>query len=128
MTQLQDLFSTLVGLAAMVSSLLLNPVSLVALLALYQWRRTGQAPDPLSPGQKRWRQAALVVLVLMVAGFGLCGGAGTLMGLYSVFTASASGEARAYGWMFVIVGGAGVAVAGTLGWLIRRYRRDDWQA
>ena len=77
---------------------------------------------PLSPSDRLWRKASLVVMVLLVAGFGLCGGFGTVAGLMSLF-GSASSEARSYGVMFLVPGLVGLVIALIGLWLLRKYRR-----
>lgn len=69
-----------------------------------------------SPGQRFARGLWIALLVLFTAGFGLCGGFGVVAGLASV---AESGESRAYGLMFLVAGGIGVAIALLTGWALR---------
>jgi ABC-type transport system involved in cytochrome c biogenesis permease subunit len=109
---------------SLLSNLLL-PLGLLA-FAIHTLRRTRDASQPLSPADRRWRMAAVGLLSLVVAGFGLCGGGGTVMGLMSVLGANgSSGEARSYGLMFLVTGLIGLAIAGACFWVLRRYRREE---
>ena len=102
-------------------SLLFNPLVIVLLLVgavIYMQR----ARPGGTAGQRFLRGLWLTLLVLCTAGFGLCGGFGVVAGLISL---GDSGEARAYGAIFGIVGGIGVAIALLTGWLLRRALRAD---
>lgn len=104
-------------------SLLFNPLVIVLLLVgaviyMQRARRGG------STGQRFVRGLWLTLLVLSTAGFGLCGGFGVLAGLFSLGDGA---EGRAYGAMFAIVGGIGVAIAMVTGWLLRQALRADRQ-
>lgn len=94
---------------------------LPVLLALWYLRR--QRHRPQGGPASALRGLALVVLVLFVAGFGVCGAWGTITGLVSLFTGS--GEARAYAPAFLLVGGVGLAIAGGLVWLFRWVTRPE---
>ena len=105
--------------------LALNVLPLAVLvLAVRKLRRTQDPDVPLSLRDKRWRQAALALMWLLVAGFGLCGGFGTFAGLSS-FAGSSSSESRAYGQLFLAFGLCGVVIALACAWVIRRYRRRE---
>jgi heme/copper-type cytochrome/quinol oxidase subunit 2 len=110
------------GLFTTVMVLLLNPVTLIAVFAWAVWRlrSTASAPEPLSEGQRRGRMLALAALVLLVGGFGLCGGAGTVAGVMGL---SAGGEGAGYAMLFLLPGLAGLAVALLCVAMLRRYRR-----
>jgi len=102
-------------------SLLFNPLVIVLLLVgavIYMQR----ARPGGHTGQRFVRGLWLTLLVLSTAGFGLCGGFGVVAGLMSL---GDSGEARAYGAMFAIIGGIGVAIAMVTGWLLRQTLRAD---
>jgi len=115
----------MIDLLSFVVVVLFNPLTLLAVFAWAVWMLRGTAglPGPLSDGQRRGRVLALVALVVLVAGFGLCGGAGTVMGLVGLRETSA--EARAYAPLFLVPGLLGLAVASLCLWLMRRYRRQD---
>jgi hypothetical protein len=113
----------MIDLLSFVMVLLFNPLTLLAAFGWAVWmlRGTAALPGPLSERQRRGRTLALAALVVLVAGFGLCGGAGTVMGLSTLLGNSA--EARAYGQLFLVPGVLGLAVAALCLWLMRRYRR-----
>jgi len=100
---------------------LVPPLALLV-LAVRTLKRTRDPAVPLSPADLGWRNASLALLVLSVAGFGLCGGFGTFAGLSS-FMGSASSEARAYGTLFLVPGVVGLLIALIGVWLLRKYRR-----
>jgi fluoride ion exporter CrcB/FEX len=100
------------------------PALLLLFLAVRALQRTRDPAVPMSPADRRWRQAALALMWLLVAGFGFCGGFGTFAGLSSFFGASST-EARAYAQMFLVLGVCGLLVAGAGLWVIRRYRRTE---
>lgn len=102
---------------------LLNPLVILLLVigAVVYLRRA--RPGERS-GQRFLRGLWLSLLVLSTAGFGLCGGFGVVAGLLSL---GDSAEGRAYGAMFAIVGGIGVAIAMVTGWLLRGALRADRQ-
>ena len=102
------------------------PVALLA-FAVYTVRRTRDGTQPLSPADQRWRMLSVGLLGLTVAGFGLCGGGGTVMGLMSVLGDRSGSEARGYGMMFLVMGLIGLAVAGACYGVLRKYRREDAQ-
>ncbi|HSI48265.1 MAG TPA: hypothetical protein VLA61_08355 [Ideonella sp.] len=113
----------MMSLFASLMILLFNPLTLIAVFGWAVWmlRGTAALPGPLSEGQRRGRVLALAALVVLVAGFGLCGGAGTVMGLAGL--RETSSEARAYSTLFLVPGLLGLAVALLCLWLMRRYRR-----
>ena len=115
----------MMSLFASLMILLFNPLTLLAVFAWAVWmlRGTAALPGALSERQRRGRVLALAALTVLVAGFGLCGGAGTVMGLATL--GDTSGEARGFGVLFLVPGLLGVAVALLCVWLIRRYRRRD---
>ena len=94
----------------------------ILVLAVRKLKRTQNSAVPLTIRDQRWRQAALALMWLLVAGFGLCGGFGTFAGLSS-FAGSSSSESRAYGQIFLAFGLCGVAIALAGVWVLRRYRR-----
>jgi TRAP-type C4-dicarboxylate transport system permease large subunit len=101
----------------------LNALPLAILvLAVRKLKRTQDPGVPLSLRDQRWRQAALALMWLLVAGFGLCGGFGTFAGLSS-FAGSSSSESRAYGQLFLAFGLCGLLIALACAWVIRKYRR-----
>jgi small neutral amino acid transporter SnatA (MarC family) len=106
--------------------LLLNPLTLLigVVLAVRHLKRTRDPQQPLSVGDQRRRTVALGLLIFLVAGFGLCGGFGTYAGVASYF-GSSSGEARAYGILFLVPGLVGLALAAVGLWLLRKYRRPE---
>ena len=111
---------------SLMMSLLFNPLILLilAVLAVRTLRRTRDPSVPLTPSEQRWRTAALAFLVLCVAGFGLCGGAGAVFGLYGLLAPGASGDARGYAVVFLVPGALGLGVALVVAGLLRRYRRS----
>ena len=97
--------------------ILLNPLVLL-LLGVGAWvYMKRHENDGMTTGQRFLRGVWISLLVLCTAGFGLCGGFGLVGGLVSM---GGSGESAAYGGMFAIVGGIGVAIALVTGWLLRR--------
>jgi uncharacterized transporter YbjL len=92
------------------------------ILALTTLRRTRDLPHPLSANDSRGRVLALVVLVVFVAGFGLCGGAGFVFGIAG-FVGS-SHEEQAYAMIALVPGLIGLAIAGAGGWALWKFRRN----
>jgi hypothetical protein len=105
-------------------SLFFSPLLWLPLLGIAWWilRRTRDLPGPLSPSDRRWRQAAVVVLGLFVAGFGVCGAFGTVAGIGTLL-GNSGGEARGYAVMFAIPGLIGLGLAALGVWLLRKHRR-----
>lgn len=104
---------------------LLNPLLwlLPVVVAVWYLRRHRNEPRPTESRGKLMRVLAIAMLVLFVGGFGVCGAFGVVSGVASAF--SGSGEARAYGMIFLIVGGGGVAIAVFATWLFRRLIRPS---
>jgi uncharacterized oligopeptide transporter (OPT) family protein len=103
---------------------MLNPLLLIALIvfAVLTLSRTRDPSKALSPADRRWRIAALGVMLFFVLGFGLCGAFGTVAGLVSLLDQT-SGEARAYGVIFLLPGLVGLALAAVGVFLLRKHRR-----
>ena len=102
-------------------TLLLNPfIGLLPVLAALWYLRRHRNDAP-GEGPVWLRGLCIVLLVLFVAGFGLCGAWGTVVGVVSL-VAGGGGE-RGYAPIFLIVGGAGLGIAVGLGWAFRRLIR-----
>lgn len=119
-----QVLALVVGLLALSFTGFGVPVALLA-FAVYTVRRTRDGTQPLSPADQRWRMLSVGLLGLTVAGFGLCGGGGTVMGLMSVLGDRSGSEARGYGMMFLVMGLLGLVIAGACYWVLRKYRRED---
>jgi hypothetical protein len=97
---------------------------LLLALAIYTLRRTRGPAQDMTAADRTWRLLAVAALGLFVAGFGLCGAFGTVAGLMGMLGSGAnSGEARAYGVMFLGCGLFGLGLAGLGAWVLRRYRQ-----
>jgi uncharacterized membrane protein YfcA len=91
-------------------------------LAIWQLRRTQRDPAKLAGRGQLWRRAAIVLLMLIVGGFGICGGWGVVTGVASM--GGQDRQSASYGVIFLVVGGAGLALALVLGWVLYRYTRS----
>jgi uncharacterized BrkB/YihY/UPF0761 family membrane protein len=102
---------------------LLNPLLwlLPVVVAVWYLRQHRDEPRPTEGRRRLLRGLSITMLVLFVGGFGVCGAFGVISGVASAF--SGSGESRAYGMIFLIVGGIGLAIAAFAFWLFRRLIR-----
>lgn len=91
------------------------------ILAITTLRRTRDVPHPMSANDSRSRALALFVLVMLVAGFGLCGGAGFALGVVGFLAVDG---ADGYAMLTLVPGLIGLIIAGAGAWVLRKFRRS----
>lgn len=111
----------------MTTLFLLVALVLATWLAFITLRRTRDLPEPLSANDRRFRSLALALLVVLVAGFGLCGGVGVVFGVGMVMSAPRDPHSQAISGLVFLPGLAGLAIAAAIGralWRGRRIKSD----